>query len=1047
MAAASSNDTARAFALVMLRQYLHPMSPHKLWERAGAAGQVAVRDAVVELLGRERIASLRHKVEECAIAVAAHGPWPQLMPVLGQLSASDQPAHRQSALAIFGGVAENDIDGLRASCLPAVMDAVQRGLGSGHPATQVRALKTMLSLLIAGDEPLRAALRPMVPAVFQCVAEAASTAEDEAREMLEVHMEMFQLVPTHFRASLASVVQLMAQIAASSGLEQSTRNTALGVLLTVGESGKGMARKTPNFAETVVPLGLSFLLLIEEDLEEWSRNSEDDEDFMSVEGFALGVEAVDRLAMSLGGTIFYRVAWPTVQEFMQSPQWVHRHAALMIISEGSEGMAKQFKQGARLGQIAGVVTRHATQDQHPRVRWAAFNALAQMSTDFAGTLQGQHHATIVPALLHGIRDPNPRVRRHAALCVVDFLAGAEEEDMLAYADDAVTALAALMQEPCVKSRESAVAGIAAVAARVGEHFGRYYAQLIGPMLAIFTEAPPRGVDVRMLRARAMECVGMMGAAVGADMFRPHAETVMRALMASGQNATADDPQLEYMVKACVNVCGVLGRDFVPYSEYVIPPLIQLAAREDGCYLTDGTFQHPKAQADGYETVKLPFRGVGERTLVINSSIIEERRIACDALYRYAVTLGAAYAPYIQQTLEIMLPLVRFPYNEDMRSSAVQILPALMTASVEALKESGQPADAAMGLWRVMYPRLTEALSLESDLASMDGVLSALADTVRASPQPVPAADVAEMHAELKGLIADFAHRRAERAKAREDPDFDERALEEFEAAEEGEAESLGYVTNVVMALFANGRLAYLPFFRRDLQAVYENMLGPHVSVGERCAAICTFAEMCDKCPEQSSAFAERFLPFCLDHRLDEDEDVRHAAIYGAGSCARAGGRAFAAVAGKVVEAMIEVIQHPSSQEEENLPAYQNAISTLGKVLVEHGGAVDTRTLMPQWLSVLPVPDDGDEEEAAVVHATLMRLLRAEHPHLLGEGMANLPRIVAVLGDVAGTDVATDETTADIRLWWKELHARLPPAALQQVSSGLTEKQLTRLNKA
>ena len=52
--------------------------------------------------------------------------------------------------------------------------------------------------------------------------------------------------------------------------------------------------------------------------------------------------------------------------------------------------------------------------QHPRVRYAACNAVGQMSSDFAPTLQKKFHDKIVPSLLLLLDDNlNPRVQAHA----------------------------------------------------------------------------------------------------------------------------------------------------------------------------------------------------------------------------------------------------------------------------------------------------------------------------------------------------------------------------------------------------------------------------------------------------------------------------------------------------------------------------------------------------------------------------------------------------------------------------------------------------------
>lgn len=53
------------------------------------------------------------------------------------------------------------------------------------------------------------------------------------------------------------------------------------------------------------------------------------------------------------------------------------------------------------------------QHPHPRVRWAAINAIGQLSTDLGPDLQVQYHQQVLPALAAAMDDfQNPRVQVH-----------------------------------------------------------------------------------------------------------------------------------------------------------------------------------------------------------------------------------------------------------------------------------------------------------------------------------------------------------------------------------------------------------------------------------------------------------------------------------------------------------------------------------------------------------------------------------------------------------------------------------------------------------
>ena len=63
-----------------------------------------------------------------------------------------------------------------------------------------------------------------------------------------------------------------------------------------------------------------------------------------------------------------------------------------------------------LEQVVSMVL-NSFQDPHPRVRWAAINAIGQLSTDLGPDLQNLYHLRVLPALASAMDDfQNPRVQ-------------------------------------------------------------------------------------------------------------------------------------------------------------------------------------------------------------------------------------------------------------------------------------------------------------------------------------------------------------------------------------------------------------------------------------------------------------------------------------------------------------------------------------------------------------------------------------------------------------------------------------------------------------
>lgn len=63
-----------------------------------------------------------------------------------------------------------------------------------------------------------------------------------------------------------------------------------------------------------------------------------------------------------------------------------------------------------LDSVVGMIL-NSFRDSHSRVRWAAINAIGQLSTDLGPDLQQNYHQQVLPALVNAMDDfQNPRVQ-------------------------------------------------------------------------------------------------------------------------------------------------------------------------------------------------------------------------------------------------------------------------------------------------------------------------------------------------------------------------------------------------------------------------------------------------------------------------------------------------------------------------------------------------------------------------------------------------------------------------------------------------------------
>lgn len=218
-----------------------------------------------------------------------------------------------------------------------------------------------------------------------------------------------------------------------------------------------------------------------------------------------GEQCMDRLANKLGGQIILPTTFNWVPKMMNSASWRDRHAALMAISAISEG-CRDLMIG-ELNQVLALVIP-SLRDPHPRVRFAGCNALGQMSTDFAGTMQEKYHSIVLGNIIPVLTSEHPRVQAHAAAALVNFCEEAERAILEPYLPDLLQNLLQLLRNPKRYVQEQALSTIATIADSAEAAFGQFYDTLMPLLFNVLKEEQSK--EYLVVRAKAMECATLIG---------------------------------------------------------------------------------------------------------------------------------------------------------------------------------------------------------------------------------------------------------------------------------------------------------------------------------------------------------------------------------------------------------------------------------------------------------------------------------------------------------------------------------------------------------
>ncbi|KAB2607538.1 importin-5-like [Pyrus ussuriensis x Pyrus communis] len=1034
---------ARAMSAILLRKQLTRDDSY-LWPRLNPTTQSTLKTVLLTCIQQEDTKSISKKlcdtISELASGILPDNGWPELLPFMFHCVSSDSPKLQEAAFLIFAQLSQYIGD----TMVPHIKElhaVFLHSLGnSPSPDVKIAALNAVINFIqCLTSSADRDRFQDLLPAMMKTLMEALNNGnEATAQDALELLIELAGTEPRFLRRQIVEVVGAMLQIAEADSLEEGTRHLAIEFVITLAEARErapGMMRKLPQFISRLFSILMKMLLDIEDE-PAWHAAESEDEDAGETGNYSVGQECLDRLAISLGGNTIVPVASEQLPAYLAAPEWQKHHAALIALAQIAEGCAKVMIKN--LEQVVAMVL-NSFQDPHPRVRWAAINAIGQLSTDLGPDLQVQYHQRVLPALAGAMDDfQNPRVQAHAASAVLNFSENCTPDILTPYLDGVVSKLLVLLQNGKQMVQEGALTALASVADSSQEHFQKYYDAVMPYLKAILVNATDK--SNRMLRAKSMECISLVGMAVGKEKFREDAKQVMEVLMAlQGSQLETDDPTTSYMLQAWARLCKCLGQDFLPYMSVVMPPLLQSAQLKPDVTITSADDENDidDSDDDSMETITL-----GDKRIGIKTSVLEEKATACNMLCCYADELKEGFFPWIDQVAPTLVPLLKFYFHEEVRKAAVSAMPELLRSAKLAIEKGqaqGRNETYIKQLSDYIVPALVEALHKEPDTEICANILDALNECLQTSGPLLDENQVRSIVEEIKQVITASSSRKRERAERTKAEDFDAEEQELIKEENEQEEEVFDQVGEIIGTLIKTFKASFLPFFD-ELSSYLMPMWAKDKTPEERRIAICIFDEVAEQCRQAAVKYYDTFLPFLLEACNDENPDVRQAAVYGLGICSEFGGAIIKPLVGEALSRLNAVIQHPNAQQSENVMAYDNAVSALGKISQFHRDSIDAAQVIPAWLNCLPIK--GDLVEAKVVHDQLCSMVERSDRELLGPNNQYLPKIVAVFAEVlcAGKDLATEQTANRMIKLLRQLQQTLPPATLASTWSSLQPQQ-------
>ncbi|RXW25102.1 hypothetical protein EST38_g773 [Candolleomyces aberdarensis] len=444
------------------------------------------------------------------------------------------------------------------------------------------------------------------------------------------------------------------------------RLAALEFMVSLSEARPSMVKKVTGWVEALARACLEGMGELDEEHEgvvEWlaedpSAASDSDSNPAMYE------QSLDRLACALGGRSVLPPAFQYIPMMLVSYDWRSRHAGLMAIAAIGEGTGKVMQ-----NELAKIVEVHS----------------------------------------------------HAAAALINFCEGVERDTLLPYLDPIVERLLKLLN-PGGESganvkryvQEQAITTLAMVADASEVTFGKHYPTIMPLLLNVLQNA--EGKEYIKLRIKAMECAGLIAIAVGREVFRPDSNTLVELLIRiqKSPHDPSDTQLTHYLIATWAKVCQAMGEEFEPYLPVVMPSLLTTASAKADISVYDEDVENME-EKEGWEIIEMEGQTLGIRT-----SSIDEKCQAFETLVIYCSTLGACFAPYLSQTLEITLPALKFYFHDGVREAAAMLAPMLLSCG----KQSGSLTPQMVS---AIFHQIINCISTEHDSSFLGSLFKCFTD--------------------------------------------------------------------------------------------------------------------------------------------------------------------------------------------------------------------------------------------------------------------------------------------------------------------------------
>ncbi|KAI4211521.1 MAG: hypothetical protein LQ351_005697 [Letrouitia transgressa] len=994
--------------------------------------------------------------------------WPDLFDTLLQVAGSPNARHREVGTYIIFTTVEAFGESIM-DRFEQILSLFQRTIRDPQSA-EVR-INSMLALSriaivldMDNDEDNLKAVQDAVPQMVGVLKEAIDAGdEDRTTQCFEVFQTLLgcdtQVLNKHFK----DLFQFMMNIIADSDLDEDARTQAMSFLMQCVRYRKYKVHGL-RLGE---PLTLRCLEIATE-----MGDEDPNEEEVSVPRSALAL--LDILASSLPPSQVVVPLLHAMGPYVNSPDPDKRQAGIMALGMCVEG-APDFI-NTQMHEIFPLVLR-LLDDPEDKVRRAALDGVTRLAEDLSEDL-GKEHEKLIPALVKHLDtatknlagpDDAKNIDTIKASCnAIDSLVdGLEPIIIKQYLSEVIPRLSRLITHPDSKIKMAAIGALGATAASAKESYRPYFEQNMRA-LSEYVRIKDDEEEIN-LRCATCDAMGSMASAVGPEAFQKFVRPLMEA---TEEGLHLDHPKLrETSFLFWGTMAKVYKSEFKSFLDGVVKALFESLETEEselevelgeeaadlvGKEVTIGGKKVKVAAstdeeilpADDIEDIDAMLDAANDdddsdwEDLNAVTAVAQEKEVAIEMIGEVLANVTRDYLPYIEKTVEAVLPLTEHSY-EGVRRAAISTMFRLYAAvyglqgeEIEKWKPGvpldPKPKDEVMKLGEIIITGTVNLWQEEEDRATVTEINRNLAATLKLTG-PALIADPSTLKPVTDILLQLLTKKHTCQQDLGDDiaADSDSEIAELLHESSEYDWLVIDTALDVIIALSISLGEQFAELWKMFEKPILRFASGSEHF--ERSTSVGVIAE-CVRGMQGAVTPWTKGLMKLLMHRLsDEDAETKSNAAYAVGLLLEHTQDEEVA-AGKSLARILEMLE--PLMRTDAARAKDNAAGCVARIVTQYPDRVPVDAILPALVDLLPLKEDWEENEP--VWKMIVQFYSEGDERVLRLTERLLPAMAAVLGPPE--EQLGEETREKIVELVRFLRSKQPRvvdefAVLREVASG------------